>query len=145
MESAPLMPPAVALLGQSERAEFAPVHAGLAAARLEPSWSGPASCDLTAAGFADLRIVCQSWPDEFSPAEVRRIVTASATSRLICVYGAWCMSDGRTRSLWPQAVRVPVTEFASRLQLELDVITGRAIPLPLTAARDECFAVRCRR
>jgi hypothetical protein len=35
-----------------------------------------------------------------------------------------------------------VCEFAARLQFELDVIAGRIAPLPVTAARDECFTAR---
>lgn len=137
------MPLSVLLIGRPERGEFAPIRAEIKAARLQPEYvdirRAPAQAPL-----ADLWIVCQSWPDEFSPAEALDIVAACSTSRLICVYGAWCASDGRTRSVWPAAVRTPVAEFAARLQFELRVIAGHVPPLPLTAARDECFAARCR-
>lgn len=138
------MPPSVVLIGQSERAEFSPVSAslqvnGVQVWRWDSTATGP---DVPPA--SDLWIVCQSWPDEFSLGNIGRILNGAATARLVCVYGEWCASDGRTRDLWPLAIRVPVHEFAARLRFELDVIAGRAAPLPLTAARDECFAVRCR-
>ncbi len=137
------MPLEIITLGEIDRAEFQPVREVLAVhcpnARRQEFSGG----DLAQSGIAaDLWIICQSWPDEFSTSSVRQIVDLSATSRLICVYGAWCASDGRTRSAWPQAVRVPVDEFDWRLRFELDVIAGGIAPLPLTAARDEQFAVR---
>jgi hypothetical protein len=137
--------PSVVLIGQSQRTEFGPVLAALASQGVqvtEADCSSPLPNDALA---AELWIVCQSWPDEFSPAEVRRIVNGCASIRLICVYGAWCASDGRTRNAWPAAVRVPVNQFAARLRFELDVIAGRLAPLPVTAARDECFTAGVQR
>jgi hypothetical protein len=137
------MPPSVALIGQSERSEFEPVHAALYDEGVQATRVVHTS-DSDALQTADLWIVCQSWPEEFSPLTVRRIVSDCAASRLLCVYGAWCASDGRSRVMWPAAVRVPVDELPARLQLELNVIAGRAAPLPMTAARDECFTARVR-
>jgi hypothetical protein len=88
----------------------------------------------------DLIVVCQHWPDEFCRADVAWLLTAFPTARLVCCYGAWCASDGRTRDTWPIAVRVPIEAFSDRLQHELQVIAGEAGPLPPTAARDEVFA-----
>jgi hypothetical protein len=87
----------------------------------------------------DLLIVCQHWPDEYSAAEVRKLLTVFALARLVSCYGRWCASDGRTRDVWPLSTRVPA-EFASRrIDLELEVISGTRSPLPLTASRDEIF------
>jgi hypothetical protein len=138
------MPPSVVLLGRSDRTEFAPVHAALASQGVHVTAHSDAAWDSGSPVSADVWIVCQSWPDEFSPSAVRRIIDASAASRLICACGAWCDSDGRTRNVWPQAVRVPLHEFTSRLRYELEVLAGRALPLPITAARDEQFAIRVR-
>jgi hypothetical protein len=134
--------PSVVLIGQSRRTEFGPVLAGLAAHSIHVIKSDPSPQFANGAPSADLWIVCQSWPDEFSPSEVCRIVDGCASKRLMCVYGAWCASDGRTRDTWPLASRVPVCEFAARLRSELGMIAGRTAPVPMTAARDECFAAR---
>jgi hypothetical protein len=89
---------------------------------------------------ADLIIISQTWSDEFTHDDVARLVSQAGSARLICCYGPWCASDGRTRSTWPLSVRVPQPEFRDRLRGELVVLGGTAQPLPLTADRDEIFA-----
>jgi hypothetical protein len=91
------------------------------------------------AWHADLVIVCQHWPDEYTAAEVRALLRAFPLARLVCCYGSWCGSDGRTRDVWPLAVRVPAEWAARRIDLELEVLAGTRWPLPLTASRDEIF------
>jgi len=92
-------------------------------------------------GFAaDLIVVCQSWSDEHAADEVETLLSAAPLARILCVYGRWCDSDGRTRSIWPLAVRVPAAEFETRLAHELEVLEGTRPPLPLTASRAEIFA-----
>jgi hypothetical protein len=87
----------------------------------------------------DLVIVCQQWPDEYTTAEVRRLLGAFPLARRICCYGPWCASDGRTREVWPLSSRVPAMLAARRIDLELEVLAGTRWPLPLTASRDEIF------
>lgn len=89
----------------------------------------------------DLVIVCQSWPDEFSPSEVSNALGRWPLAQWVVCYGAWCESDGRTRSIWPISVRVPVSEAIRRLDRVWRIVTQRdGEPLPLTASRDETFA-----
>lgn len=85
----------------------------------------------------DLVIVCQHWPEEYTVADVRQILGAFPLARLICCYGAWCASDGRTRDVWPLSVRVPADSSPARIDLELEVLADLHWPLPLTASRDE--------
>lgn len=87
----------------------------------------------------DLVAVCQHWPDEFPPSDVDRLFRALPLARFVVYYGPWCASDGRTRSVWPLAVRIPVGEAENRLRRELEVLRGHRPPLPLTASRDEIF------
>jgi hypothetical protein len=91
---------------------------------------------------ADLIVVCQSWSDEYTSREVAALLSAAPLARVLCVYGHWCDSDGRTRDIWPLAVRVPAAEFETRLRRELEVLEGTLPPLPLTASRTEIFAAR---
>lgn len=89
----------------------------------------------------DFVIVCQSWPDEFPAAEVTAALGRWPLALWGCCYGAWCASDGRTRSIWPISVRIPVDEAEGRLNHFWRVLTEqRNEPLPLTASRDEAFA-----
>ena len=87
-----------------------------------------------------LTVVCQHWSDEFSGESVQRLISTWPLSRVVCAYGPWCVSDGRRRSVWPHAVRVPVESAPGRIQREWDVIRGIRTGLPLTAGRDEIFA-----
>jgi hypothetical protein len=88
----------------------------------------------------DLAVVCQSWSDEHAAADVEWLLTAFPLARVVCCSGEWCASDGRRRSVWPGAVRVPAWQIAQRLRTELRVLAGKVPPLPLTAGRDEVFA-----
>jgi hypothetical protein len=137
--------PRIVLLGDSASAAMRPVLEALQ--RLLPA------ADVRCAGsiedaaqqfgsgdwHPDLVVVCQHWPDEFPFSEVDRLFRAFPLARSVVAYGAWCASDGRTRSIWPLAVRVPVSEVEDRLRRELEVVRGTRSPLPLTASRDEIF------
>ena len=106
----------------------------------------------------ELVVVCQTWSDQFSAAEVHTLLAWLPLARLICCYGPWCDSDGRTRDIWPLAVRVsasdaePVVANALReLQGARPSEGGRSggtqgspLPgrLPLTASRNEVYEDR---
>lgn len=144
--------PNILVIGERTRSEFAPIHEWLrgvaSAATVEFSPSLALRRDDIDAGASvattmspDLVIVCQSWPDEFSPSEVTQALGCWPLALWICGYGAWCASDGRSRSIWPISVRVPVDEAPQRLNHLWQVLAeGRGEPLPLTASRDEAFA-----
>lgn len=93
---------------------------------------------------ADLVVAGQSWPDEYTATDVQSIIRAFPLARLVCCYGPWCSSDGRTRDLWPHAVRTPVAQISERLEKEKAVLAGRLPALPLTASRDECIEFQLR-
>jgi len=88
---------------------------------------------------ADLVVIRQAWPDEYTPGDVARLAAALPLARWVCCYEPWCASDGRRRSTWPEASRVPLARVAERLKREQAVLAGRSRPLPLTASRDETF------
>jgi len=91
---------------------------------------------------ADLTIVLQSWSEQFTAQEVDQLVGRTLSHRLLCSYGIWCESDGRNKSVWPDAVRVPLRLAESNIQHELNRSSDDHEPLPPTAARDEIFAHR---
>jgi len=142
--------PNVLLLGDATTAEMRPVLAALrervpadslrhlinkrrdAASTVQDGW------------FPDLVVVCQNWPDEFSADDVLGLIRLFPLARIICCFGVWCDSDGRTRAAWPLAVRVPAVAAESRIGCELAWLNhaapvGAAAPLPLTASRREIF------
>jgi hypothetical protein len=95
----------------------------------------------------DLVLVLQEWPEQFTPGDVRQLWAWFPLARFVCAFGPWCDSDGRSRALWPLAVRVAAASAAERIGRELEWIAGRpeaGPPLPPTAGRDEVFESACR-
>jgi hypothetical protein len=88
----------------------------------------------------DLVIVVQQWSDEYRADEVEELLAALPLARICCAYGPLCRSDGRTRSQWPIALRVPQEELPARLKQEVAVLKGELQPLPRTAGYEEIFA-----
>ena len=142
------MPISLLTIGQTDRAESRPLAEWLAAS-LQPADTRHFR-DLTAAleetsrtnWIPDLIVIVQSWPDEFSPSEIASLFTFAPLARVVVAYGAWCESDGRTRSLWPLAVRVPLSSAAARIEREWRLLNEQSgtEPLPLSASREEVFA-----
>ena len=91
-----------------------------------------------------LTIVLQTWSDQFSPTEVNRLIGATLYSGLLCCYGEWCESDGRSRPTWPHSARVPVRYAKTVIQREIRRVAAGRTVMPLTASRDEIFLHRLR-
>ena len=90
--------------------------------------------------FPDLVIVCQTWPDDFTRGEISRLFEMFPLAAVLCCFGSWCDSDGRSRDLWPPATRVSASASAGLIRRIWDgAATGRP-PLPKTAAIEEVFA-----
>lgn len=83
-------------------------------------------------------VLCQNDPDEFSPTEVSQLLSQFPLARWHCCYGPWCDSDGRTRDLWPLALRIPADIAPSHLRRELSPSSSGTV-LPWTASRSEIF------
>ncbi len=87
----------------------------------------------------DLLIVCLDWPDEWSRQEVNDLITRYPLSRIVCSFGPWCDGDGRNRTIWPEALRVPAAWLPNRIGQEINAIHGKRAALPVTASRDDRF------
>lgn len=92
--------------------------------------------------FPDLVVVLQSWPQEFSPADINNLFAFAPLARIVVCYGAWCESDARNFKVWPLSVRVPVWGALPRLTREWNLIRNPDgnLPLPWSASREEIFA-----
>lgn len=137
--------PTMALIGEATT-EFADLVSGLerlvsegrlAAITRLPGLSAAAAARSTP---PDIAVVLQSWPDQVTSAEVTAALNHWPLTRWVCCGGAWCASQGRTRNLWPAAIRVPLAEGLARIAWEIDVTAGRAAPQELTASADRLFA-----
>lgn len=131
-------------LGLADRAEFAALREQLA------EWSRGAAWPAwpTVSAFLEQRtrepivfaVVWQSWPDEFSAADVHRLLAALPLCRVVCVTGAWCESDARTRRVWPPALVVPWWRAGPRLAREWQALCHNPGDLlPWTASREETW------
>ena len=87
----------------------------------------------------DLIVFVQTWPDEFQFEQLLTLPGIGPYSRILCCYGPWCASDGRSRQEFPLAARVPLEQLGFALAIELQQSTA---PLPWTAGRDEVFGYR---
>lgn len=100
--------------------------------------------DPDAISDADLTVVLQSWSDQFQSGPANHLIGRTLFKRLLCCYSVSCESDGRNRSVWPDAVRVPLRLAAAVVERELFDIERSQEPLPVTAAPDEVFGHRSR-
>jgi len=141
--------PNILILGNSQAAEM---QAVVASVNRQVSQAGIRNAtDIQAVSrwvaeqdwFADLAIVCQNWPDEFTQQDVTQLLGLFPLARFICCFGMWCESDGRNRDIWPAAIRIPARNAQERIHRELAVLKGEETPLPLTASRNEIFKFDC--
>jgi len=88
----------------------------------------------------ELILICQQWPDEYTQQQAIAWFDAFPVARWVVGFSEWCNSDGRTRDVWPAAIRVPTNDVSKRIELENKVIRGECPPLPMTAGYDEIFA-----
>ncbi len=121
----PLLSPNVLLLGDGADPEFDSVvtflRGSVPHARIQEAADLPAARRgrPISALLPDLVVVCQSWSNQFSAAEIRDLLTWLPLARIVCCYGAWCDSDGRTCDHWPLAVRVAAIDGPYLLSAEL--------------------------
>ncbi|MDB5340754.1 MAG: hypothetical protein JWN70_6373 [Planctomycetaceae bacterium] len=142
--------PRVVLLGAAGSSEFSEVQRMLSVAVPEGALTQLRNvaelAELYRQGeFPDLIIFVQTWSDEFPFRDVLALPGFGPLSRVLCCYGPWCVSDGRSRQDWPLALRVPLEHFGAALRAEMQQLTApnRAeAPLPWTAGRDEIFGRR---
>ncbi len=85
----------------------------------------------------ELVLVFQDWSDQYSARQIEQLVARLPLARILCIYGPLCSADGRTRSLWPLSLRIPVWKFWQRLEQEIHVLRHSTPALPSTATREE--------
>lgn len=145
---APATFPIVMILGDGTRAEMRRLwewldqSIGPMSRRVVARDISTAVEQLTSDLFPDLIIVLQSWSDEFSRKEIHQLLAFAPLARIVVCYGAWCESDGRNHSLWPQSVRVPLWAAPARIEQEWQLVQNPGVvpAFPLSASREEVFA-----
>ncbi|HEY4262758.1 MAG TPA: hypothetical protein VGM98_21545 [Schlesneria sp.] len=88
----------------------------------------------------DLIVVIQSHLDEYCQRDIDELGRLAPLARWVVCSGSWCESEGRTRQLWPLAVRVPLRSATLRLFDEWRMLCGENVKqLPLSGSREEAF------
>lgn len=86
---------------------------------------------------AEMVVVLQAHSDEYSAASAGQLIGRMLFGRVLCCYGPWCISDGRTHDIWPVVARVSVGSAWSVLQQEVrDIRIGVRALLPMAAAEE---------
>ena len=142
------MPLQILIVGQTDRTEALPLRDWMFQTWQTANVSQYATLrqalgELAAGSWIpDLIVVVQSWPDEQTSAEIDQLSRFAPLARSVVCYGSWCESDGRTRDLWPLAVRISLRSAASRLAREWRLLCGDDVSsFPMSASREESFAV----
>ncbi len=143
------MPPRLLIIGQIDDAEF--IGFGEFVGELKGvtfeqvrrlSDLDSQSASVSSANPPELIVVLERHPDEYTPMEVQRLIERHPLARIVCGYGPWSESAGRTRGAWPPAAWVPVAVLPERILAELAVIRGERSPLAITADRADCVEER---
>jgi hypothetical protein len=149
----------IVLVGESTTSEFDAVADELLSAIPDATFRvvrdlAQLSTDLQDEGVPDLIIFVLTWPDEFRFSELIALPWIGPLTQVLCVYGAWCVSDGRSRQDWPLALRIPLEHLSAEVLAAfarnansgpVARVRGRAdstSTIPWTAGRDEVFAAR---
>lgn len=91
---------------------------------------------------ADVVIILQAFSDEYSEADAGQLIGRMLFRRVLCCYGPWCLSDGRTHEIWPVVARVPVSSAWNVLKQEVRNLWNGVEGLLPMAAAEEVFAHR---
>ena len=95
---------------------------------------------------ADVVVVLQAFSDEYSAADAGQLIGRMLFGRVLCCYGPWCISDGRTHDIWPVVVRVSVGSAWSVLEQEVrNIRAGVPALLPMAAAEEVSQIPQCLR
>lgn len=130
------------LIGRFDSRDAAPLAAEVRSAFPDAAvfqFDSPAEAMASATTPADLVIVVQHRPREFSQREIDELIGTQPLARFVAALGPWCASHGRSERAWPEATTVPLWDAAARLRREAAVLAGSRTGLPLTASRDEAI------
>ncbi len=133
----------VLLLGDTSRAEFhAARQALLATSRVEEAATLREAAALLERGdfLADVIVVAQSYPGQFSAPEIDRVRRLAPLAPVLGLLGPWCEGETRTGKPWPASIRVYWHQWPARWRQELARLERGECPgwgLPLTAAEEE--------
>ncbi|MDZ7619387.1 MAG: hypothetical protein U1E05_20495 [Patescibacteria group bacterium] len=136
-------PSSILLVGRVGRAEFREAAASLHQLARVTTACSPAEAEQVLADGrcpADLIVVAQSFPGEFSTAAIDRLRRRAPLARVIGLLGSWCEGEVRSGEPWPATIRVYWHQWRDRCAAELQRLHAArpaAWSLPATATEEE--------
>lgn len=134
---------ALLLIGDTGRAEFRQVAPAVEAWAEVTGFRDMPSAARALAGetfLPDVIVLLQSYPNEFSHAEVQDLRRLAPLAPVIGLLGSWCEGEMRSGHPWPAGVRIYWHQWPPRSARELDRMARRECStwtLPSTATEDE--------
>ena len=133
----------ILLVGDCDRSEFTEARTVLGRmGRVTsfPEAESAASALNEADVAADVIVVAQAFPGEFSHAAIDRLRRLAPLARVLGLLGSWCEGEMRTGKPWPGAIRIYWHQWPPRCDQELGrMVRGEssAWGLPVTATEEE--------
>ena len=133
----------ILLVGDSDRSEFREACSTLG--RLGRVTAFPEAGSAAAAlgrheVVADVIVVAQAFPGQFSHRAVDRLRRLAPLARVVGLLGSWCEGETRTGKPWPGAIRIYWHQWAARSAQELGRMRrgeSSGWGLPTTAIEEE--------
>lgn len=133
----------ILLVGNTDRPEFRRARAGLDGfGRVVCFPTAQAATEALEAGrtTAEVIVVAQSYPGEFSPSAIDRLQRLAPLSRVLGLLGSWCEGEMRSGQPPPAVVRIYWHQWLPRCDRQLRrMLRGErsAWGLPVTATEEE--------
>jgi len=133
----------ILVVGNTGRAEFRDAHAALAGlGRVTAADDVEAAAAILAGSetAADVIVVAQALPGEFSGEAIDRLRRLAPLARIVGLLGSWCEGETRTGRPWPGAIRVYWHQWHARAGRELTRLRAglrSSWALPSTASEEE--------
>ena len=138
----------ILLVGNTDRSEFGRARSALhASGRILHAADVESAANALSGGqiTADLIVVAQSYPGQYSRQAIERLQRLAPLARVLGLMGSWCEGEMRSGEPWPAAVRVYWHQWPARFDQEIgSMLRGEcsAWGLPVTATEEERLLLR---
>ncbi len=135
----------ILLVGDTDWAEFREARAvlrDLGEVTAAPDVDRAAALLAEGQPAADVIVMVQAFPGQFSAEAVDRLRRAAPLARVVALLGSWCEGETRSGRPWPAAIRVYWHQWGPRASQELTRLRDGGYSswgLPLTAGEEERF------
>ncbi len=137
----------ILLLGETDRPEFCDFRSTLESlGRVSRISEAERAIEVLETGeiTADVIVIAQAFPQQFSHADFDRLRRLAPLSRILGLLGSWCEGETRSGQPLPAAIRIYWHQWHARAERELHRLIQSQCPswgLPVTATEEERLLV----